>query len=109
MSLEMVFNELSLRQPVQNVEAARRVMKEFISTVRTAGEFGLSATLRADLSIHELLLAPAYPVVLWRNDPAVDLDERRYFRLINSKVPGVAGLPEIAVLLNLQEFRFQGD
>jgi hypothetical protein len=109
MSVELVFNELSLRQPVENKSFARQIMTEFVACVRLVAEIGVSASLRADTSIHDLLLAPDYPIAQWRNDHEVDREERRYFRLINSKVPVLADLPNIAELVRLQEFRFEGE
>jgi hypothetical protein len=62
MSLEMVFNELSLQVPVPDKPSGRRIMTEFVAAVRMAGEIGVPASLRAEAGIHDLLLAPDYPI-----------------------------------------------
>lgn len=82
-----ILNELSLRTPAADIQTARELMSELISTLSQATRSGVPRVLRTHSEINYIELAPSYPVVSWRNDPAVDREERSFFRTLTSKAP----------------------
>lgn len=83
----MVLNELSLRSPAYDIPTARQWMSELIQTLREATKSGVQRVLRTSDEINLLILAPDYSIVRWRNDPEVDLEERRFFKTLTQKYP----------------------
>ncbi len=94
MDVEMVFNELSLDSPAQNVYAARERMLVFIQTMAlAAGKFGVKRVLRLEKEHLSLSLTRdgAYSINQWRNDRTVDREAKRYFNSVQTKYPALAG------------------
>lgn len=87
MDLEMVLNELSLGTPAPDIVTARQWMSEFIQTLRQATTKGVKRVLRTQDDLNYLELALNYPLARWRNDQEVDLEERRFLRLLTTKAP----------------------
>ena len=87
MDLEMVLNELSLREPANDIHEARQRMSELIQTVIMATAKGVKRVIRTHRNFDFEVLAPGYPVIRWSNDPMVDKEARRYFRSLATKSP----------------------
>src|SRR5262249_7803722 len=87
MSVEMVFNELSLRAPLATIHAARAAMSTFVDTLAAATRKGVESSLRTSIAVQAAPLAPNYILAQWRNDRDVDLEQRRYFRTLVTKSP----------------------
>lgn len=109
MDLEMVLNELSIKTPADNIHTARYWMSELIDTVRAASEAGVRRALRTHIDINFTVLADDYPLVRWRNDNDVDLEARRYFRLLVTQYPPLTDLPKLENEILAQDFFYMGD
>ncbi|NEP55734.1 MAG: hypothetical protein F6K31_01695 [Symploca sp. SIO2G7] len=110
MDLEMVLNELSLKTPAADEQTAQQLMSELISTVRQATITGVRRVLRTADDINNIELAPGYPVARWRNDKAVDREERRFFRTLTTKAPFWTDVAEaIKSDFNLSDVFHQGE
>ncbi len=86
MEMELILNELSL-QEVENAHVARKLMRDFISTIRAATKQGMKRTLRTHDDVYGISLAPDYPIRKWLNDNEADREERRLFRSLATKAP----------------------
>lgn len=110
MDLEIVFNELSLITPAADIPTARKLMSDFINTVRTATTQGVKRVIRTQSDLNNILLAPSYPLIRWRNDNEVQLEERSFFRaLITKEFLIDITDPDIENSINLSEFKYQGE
>ncbi len=107
MDLEMVFNELSIDTPAENIHEARQWMAGFINTIRSASVAGVNRVLRTHIDVNNTLLTLEYPLARWRNDGDVDLEARRYFRSLISQYPPLDDLPEIKNDMLAQDFFYQ--
>lgn len=94
MSVEIVFNELSSTASFESKQAARIKMTQFINTLLIATSKGAKRTLCTTESFNFLQLSPNYQIVQWRNDPAVEREERSFLRALLSRQD--SPLPEIA-------------
>ena len=109
MELEMVLNELSLKNPVSDIPAARKLMSELISTLRQAKISGVKI-LRTSNKIDYLELAPNYPIARWRNDQEVDKEEIRFFKTLVTKAPfWTDEFQEFKDVFDLSEIRYEGE
>jgi hypothetical protein len=111
MDLEMVLNELSLRTPASDIQTARLWMSDLVSIMRRAISQGVKRVVRTHSGFHAMILAPGYPLARWRNDDHVDLEVRRYFSSLSTKVPFLTDLqePEIENNILLSEFHHEGE
>ncbi len=110
--LELVVNELSFRDlnghcsAAPDVYSARVWMSQLTGTIRTARQMGFGTTIRTEKGFAELELSPGYSLPQWRNDPAVNRDERLFFSSITAKSPHLDDvLDEIAETAELAEVR----
>ncbi|MBW1741167.1 MAG: hypothetical protein JRJ42_08555 [Deltaproteobacteria bacterium] len=104
MDLEMVLNELSINRPADDIRTAQQWMSDLIATARAASEAGVKRVLRTHIDINSTLLAEDYPLARWRNDSNVDVEIRRYFRVLVTQYPPLADLPEIENQILSQDF-----
>lgn len=113
MDVELVLNELSFKKPANDVNGAKRLMFEFISTLsavkstlgteRNVRE--IKITLCAPRNLRDMPLAPDYPVARWMNDPSVDRERRLLFITLATKKPYIYENEE----KNPDEFLYQGN
>jgi hypothetical protein len=96
MTVEMVFNELSLAIPLGNKQIARRQMTNFINTLLAATSNGIKRKLSTKNDFDYLLLSLDYQIVQWRNDSEVEREERSFLRTLQDK--NDPPLPDIADL-----------
>jgi len=104
MDLDLVFNELSINSPAENIQTARFWMLTLIQTIRTAVVAGARRILRTYIDLNSILISSDYPIARWRNDPNVDLEARRYFRVLTTRCFPLTDLPEIDNKIVLHEF-----
>lgn len=110
MNLEMVLNELSLQNPAPDIPTARQRMSELVKTLVAATKKGASRVLRTHSNLNTIELSPGYPVAQWRNDPAVDREERNFFRTLTAKAPFWSDVAEeIKNDFDLSQVWHQGD
>ncbi len=110
MDLEMVLNELSLRSPANDILTARQWMVNLINTINVAAGHGVKKIVHVDRDINYVLLTPNYPLAQWRNDAQVDIDTRRFFKTLTTKLSLIPDLPEFwyqTVQANGLGFAFQ--
>lgn len=106
----MVFNELSLRTPAADIATARKLMSNFINTVRTATTQGVKRVIRTQSDLNNILLAPNYLLIRWRNDHEVQREERSFFRTLISKEFLIDITDrDIENSVTLSEFKHQGE
>src|SRR5712692_4627547 len=110
MDLEMVLNELSLRSPANDILTARQWMVNLINTINVAAGHGVKKIVHVDRDINYVLLTPNYRLAQWRNDAQVDIDTRRFFKTLTTKLSLIPDLPEFwyqTVQANGLGFAFQ--
>jgi hypothetical protein len=109
MRKEMVLNELSVRE-ARNPYVAREQIAKLLDTMVAAIQAGAGRTLRTHAPVDSMLLAPDYSLVRWRNDPAVDLERRRFLRSLLTKSPFLSEEdgPEIIGRTTGSDVLFQG-
>lgn len=110
MDLEIVLNELSLRTPAENVQTARQLMSNLITTARTAAELGVNPTLRTHSEFYATVLAPHYSLSDWLVDRNVDREESRFI-LLSTKTPFLADIQnsELETRNLLSDFYHDGE
>jgi len=110
MDLEMVLNELSLRIPADNIQAARQRMSDLITTAQTAAELGVNPILRTHSQFYATVLAPEYSLSDWLVDRNVDREKSRFI-LLSAKTPILADLQnsEVEDRNLLSDFYFEGE
>jgi len=69
-------------------------MAQLLAVVRAVAARGFSRTLRAHRGLMGEMLSPGYNLSQWLNDGEVDVESRRFFRAIVSKVPYVDEIVE---------------
>jgi hypothetical protein len=87
MNLLLILNELSLEPKAQDSESGKRRLTQFIKTVVTATSNGASKSIRSINNLHFVEVAPGYHFSQWRNDPTVDIEEKRFFKSLVTKSP----------------------
>lgn len=92
MSIELIFNELSLVPVAASRDTARKHVQLFLETVRAASNKGISRQLRTKENFKEAMLADGYSWRDWSNDPAVLREARLYFKGLVTRAPLLDGL-----------------
>ncbi len=103
----MVLNELSL-QTAANIHTARGWMEAFIQAIGAANCRRVSRVIRTKSDIFDITLAEDYPLRRWLNDQGVDLEMRRYIRVLTTKAPFWEDLPDLYDNVLVHEFTFDG-
>ncbi|KZL50927.1 hypothetical protein A2T98_04870 [Nodularia spumigena CENA596] len=112
MDLDLILNELSLRNPAPNEQEAQQRMSELIKTIKAVKAQGVTVSLRTKENFYTTILAPNYPLRRWLND--ADQVERIFIKTLATKAPFSTDLvnSEIQDIENnasLSEFRHQGE
>ena len=103
MEIEMVFNELSLKNPAPDEHTARSLMSELINTIRAATVQGVKRKLRSKKDLDYSPLAPNYSIVQWGNDLNVEREERNFFRILQDKNdPPLLDVPDPEIEISYQ-------
>ncbi len=77
MTLEIVLNELSLKNPAPDINTARKWMSDFINTLRLINENAKSTTPYTHYEFYNTVLAPNYSLSNWLYDREIDRDDQR--------------------------------
>jgi hypothetical protein len=104
MSVEMIFNELSLESRARDIHQARQWMSQFIQTLRSAISLGIAKTLRTNEEFQIAKLCDDYTLAQWRNDVEVSREERQFFKTLVTKSPYLVELPNLQAQANGEEF-----
>jgi hypothetical protein len=86
-SVELVFNELSLDPLASGAQEARVRMAALVDAARALVRLGTSRNLRAAIDLRDFQLAADYRLAQWRNDSEVGRELRQYWRTISVKAP----------------------
>ncbi|OCQ94688.1 hypothetical protein BCD67_04270 [Oscillatoriales cyanobacterium USR001] len=92
MNFEVVFNELCLRTPASDVQAARQLMSELLEILRTLKSQGIAIKFLTKSDFYQSKLAEGYTVSQWFKEQGKDLEALRLKSLIRDGWP----LEEIA-------------
>lgn len=84
MTLSLIFNDLSLRNPVPDRHTARRLMKEFVVTLKSAVEHKVTV-LRMRENFGDMILSPNYPLLAWFDDSQVPKDESEFLLFFSTR------------------------
>ncbi len=112
MEIDLILNELSLRNLAPNEQTARQWMSELIKTIRAFTAQGVKVNLRSIEHFHTIILAPNYPVRRWFKD--ADQLERGFIKALATKAPfsidiANSEIQDIENSIGLSEFRHQGE
>lgn len=109
--MELIFNELSLREGADDRDTARAWMDALDNILAAAFSRGLARVLRIHRDFWTAELAEGYSLYHWGRDPRTDRERARRFRSIASKAPFVETLHENAEqeLGTLAEYSYDGD
>lgn len=83
--MQMILNELSAKFPVGSAEDAREVMRIFLEACHEVKRIIHNDSILLDQDYRSFELAAGYRVEQWRNDPAVDVENKRRFRVLLNK------------------------
>ena len=83
--MQMILNELSARFPIQSIEKARELMDTFLKTYFTVKKIIRNDSILLDQDYKSFQLASGYRIEQWRNDPNVDIESKRRFRVLLDK------------------------
>lgn len=112
MDLDLILNELSLRNPAPNEQEAQQRMSELIKTIKAVKAQGVKVSLRTKEDFYTTILAPNYPLRRWLND--ADQVERIFIKTLATKAPFSndivnSDIQDIENNASLSEFRHQGE
>lgn len=110
MQLEMILNELSLENTVDDKRVARELMTKFIKTLTLAVNKGIT-TLRTENRIYDIIIAPNYPISKWLNDDQVDLEQRDFLLTLETQTPLLKEITDTVIRdkVDLSDFNCQGE
>lgn len=83
--MQMILNELSARFPVESTEKGRQLMDHFLTTCFEVKDIIHNDSILLDQDYKSFELAPNYRIEQWRNDSAVDVENKRRFRTLLNK------------------------
>lgn len=85
--MQMIINDLSAKFPVDSVTEGRQIMNVFLNTYSEMKRIIVNDSVLMDQNYYSFVLAKDYRIEQWRNDPAVDVENKRRFRsLLNKSV-----------------------
>lgn len=113
--IELILNELSLKNYAVDWLIARQIMSTFIQTIKAVKAVGRSnVNLRTQYDFLDIILAENYPLRRWLNDPEVNKDDKVFIKTLAQKSPFSAEVahPEIQAIednIGDIEFRYRGE
>lgn len=78
-------NDLSARFPVEAIEDGKQIMNSFLDTCFEVKKIIHNDSILLDQDYRSFELAREYRIERWRNDPTVDLENKRRFRALLNK------------------------
>jgi hypothetical protein len=112
--IDLILNELSLKNLASNEQTARQWMSNFINTIKAVKAQGVKVYLRTKHDFHTTILAPNYPLRRWLNDQDVDQVERGFIRALATGNPFSNNIANVDIKdiennCGLSEFWHQGE
>ncbi len=83
--MQMIVNELSARFPAESIEDGKQMMDSFLRTCFQVKGIIQNDSILMDQDYNSFELAPGYRIEQWRNDPGVDIEDKRRFRFLVNK------------------------
>lgn len=83
--MQMILNELSARFPLPSIEGAKELMDTFLDTCFVVRKIIHNESILLDQDYKSFELASDYRIEQWRNDPTVDIENKRKFRVLLNK------------------------
>lgn len=83
--MQMILNELSARFPVETQEEGKLLMETFLETYFAVKGIIHNDSILLDKDYRSFELAHGYRIEQWRNDPTVDVEDKRRFRALLNK------------------------
>lgn len=83
--MQMILNELSARFPVEIKEDGKQIMNSFLDTCFNVKKIIHNDSILLDQDYRSFELAQGYRIEQWRNDPTVDVEDKRRFRALLNK------------------------
>lgn len=83
--MQMILNELSAKFPVQSPEEGKVLMGTFLETCFAVKKIIGNDSILLDQDYRSFELAYGYRIEQWRNDPTVDVEDKRRFRTLINK------------------------
>lgn len=97
--MQMILNELSARFPVETVDSGKQIMESFLDTCFEVKKIIHNDSILLDEDYKSFELAQGYRIEQWRNDPDVDVENKRKFRALLNK----------SIVYNSEEFEQEND
>ena len=97
--MQMILNELSARFPVESTELGKQLMDYFLETCFEVKKIIHNDSILLDQDYNSFELAPEYRIEQWRNDPTVDMENKRKFRVLLNK----------SIIYNSEEFEQESE
>lgn len=92
--MQMILNELSAKFPVESLEDGKRLMENFLETYFEVKGIIHNDNILLDRNYMSFELVHGYRIEQWRNDPTVDVENKRRLRTLLNK----------SVVYNSEEF-----
>lgn len=83
--MQMILNELSARFPVETTEGGKQIMNSFLDTYFNVKKIIHNDSILLDQDYRSFELAQGYRIEQWRNDPTVDVENKRRYRTLLNK------------------------
>lgn len=83
--MQMILNELSARFPVESQGDGKQLMAAFLETYFEVKRIIRNDSILLDQDYRSFELAHGYRIEQWRNDPTVDMEDKRKFRTLLNK------------------------
>lgn len=97
--MQMILNELSARFPAESTELGKQLMDCFLETCFEVKKIIHNDSILLDQDYNSFELAPEYRIEQWRNDPTVDMENKRKFRVLLNK----------SIVYNSEEFKQENE
>lgn len=109
MQLEMVLNELSLRNSADSESRARELMSIFIKTVSLAVNKGV-IILRTENRLYDITIASNYPISKWLNDSQANREQQDFLLTLATQSPLLNEITDNVIQdkVDLSDFKYQG-
>ncbi len=83
--MQMILNELSAKFPTKSPEDGKNIMENFLETCFEIKKIIHNDNILLDQDYKSFELAPGYRIEQWRNDPTVDIENKRRLRTLLNK------------------------
>lgn len=97
--MQMILNELSAQFPVETIVDGKQIMDSFLDVCFQVKKIIQNDSILLDKDYQSFELAKGYRIEQWRNDPTVDVENKRKFRRLLNQ----------SIVYNSEEFEWEND